>query len=146
VAANLVGIHHVKYPVSDLARSRDWYERVLGLKVSIDFPDADGVVRGVGGFVDGLTVPISLQENPVAAQAASVGFDPICFSIADRAAADAWVARLNDLGVENSGIVDGTIGWRVMFHDPDGTEIRLYSLSKDDSEDKTGRPGYARLV
>ena len=32
------GIHHVKLPVSDLARSREWYERVLGLTVEREFP------------------------------------------------------------------------------------------------------------
>ncbi|WP_279581267.1 VOC family protein [Fodinicola feengrottensis] len=63
----LTGIHHVKYPVSDLAISREWYERVLGYRVAFDFPDEHGVVKGVGGFVEGLAVPISLQENPAAA-------------------------------------------------------------------------------
>ena len=26
----LAGIHHVKIPVTDLSRSRDWYARVFG--------------------------------------------------------------------------------------------------------------------
>lgn len=28
------GFHHVKLPVADLARSRDWYARVLGLQIT----------------------------------------------------------------------------------------------------------------
>jgi hypothetical protein len=34
----------------------------------------------------------------------------------------------------------------VRVHDPDGTEIRLYSLAKDDSVDHTDEPGYAQRV
>jgi catechol 2,3-dioxygenase-like lactoylglutathione lyase family enzyme len=49
------GIHHVKLPVSDLARSREWYERVLAFTVEREFPDDDGVVRGVGGRLPGKT-------------------------------------------------------------------------------------------
>jgi hypothetical protein len=46
--AGLNGFHHVTLPVSDLARTRDWYERVLGFVVRLDVlslrvPDRDGV-------------------------------------------------------------------------------------------------------
>ena len=33
----LTGIHHVKLPVGDVARSRAWYERVLGFEVASRF-------------------------------------------------------------------------------------------------------------
>ena len=36
----VAGIHHIKLPVSDVARSRAWYERVLG------FETVDRVRRG----------------------------------------------------------------------------------------------------
>ncbi len=55
----ITGIHHLKFPVSDLPVSLAWYERVLGFQVDFEFPDDDGVVRGVAGF------------------------DPVCFAIAD---------------------------------------------------------------
>ena len=32
-APALAGIHHVKLPVTDLARSREWYESRLGYQV-----------------------------------------------------------------------------------------------------------------
>lgn len=38
----------VKIPVSDLAASRSWYARVFGLSEEMEWPDGDGVVRGVG--------------------------------------------------------------------------------------------------
>ncbi|WP_279581266.1 hypothetical protein [Fodinicola feengrottensis] len=53
---------------------------------------------------------------------------------------------MTELGVEHSGVIDGTRGWRVIFRDPDGTEIRLYSTSDQDAQDHTDKPGYARMV
>lgn len=43
----IAAVHHVKLPVSDLARSRRWYETVLGLRVVKEFVDPD-VRRGHG--------------------------------------------------------------------------------------------------
>ncbi|WP_020642821.1 VOC family protein [Amycolatopsis balhimycina] len=43
MTAKIEGFHHVKFPVRDLARSREWYERALGLEVTHEFPDDDGV-------------------------------------------------------------------------------------------------------
>ena len=38
----VTGLHHVKIPVAELARTREWYESLLGLQVEIEFPDDDG--------------------------------------------------------------------------------------------------------
>jgi len=141
----LTGIHHVKFPVSDLATSRAWYERVLGFVVTLEFEDEDGVVRGVAGSAPGLgAVDIALRENPQAAKGFA-GFDPVSFGIADREAADAWAAWLDSVGVDHSPVIDATVGWIVSFHDPDGTEIKLYSFATHDI-DQSGRPGYGRPV
>ena len=36
-APTLAGIHHLKLPVTDLARSRDWYQSRLGYQVVAEF-------------------------------------------------------------------------------------------------------------
>ena len=143
--ATLVGIHHVKFPVTDLARSRAWYERLFGLTPSMEFPDGDGVVRGVGYEPVGRPgVAVCLRENAAAARGIA-GFDPVSFAIADRAAAEAWVARLDELGIEHSPVIEATLGWLVVFHDPDGTELHLYSI-EEHGIDHGDRPGYGRQV
>ena len=144
--ANLkfTGIHHVKLPVSDLARSREWYERVLAYTIEREFPDADGVVCGVGGRLPGADVPVALRQNARAA-AGNAGFDPVSFAIADRVAAVAWTAHFDALGVRHSGIRSATRGWVVDVYDPDGLTVRLYSTG-DDAEDHTNQPGYAHTV
>jgi catechol 2,3-dioxygenase-like lactoylglutathione lyase family enzyme len=138
------GIHHVKLPVSDLARSREWYERVLGYTVEREFPDDDGVVRGVGGRLPGAGVPVALRQNAQAA-AGNAGFDPVSFAIADRVAAEEWTAHFDALGVRHSGIRGATRGWVVDVYDPDGLTVRLYSTG-DDAEDHTNQPGYGQTV
>src|SRR5688500_6407538 len=108
--ATLAGIHHVKLPVSNLPRSVEWYRQVLHFVVEYEFPDEQGVVRGVAGRVPGIgDCGFALRENPGSALGFR-GFDPVSFAIADHAAAQAWAAKLYDLGVEHSPVIEATIG------------------------------------
>ncbi|MFG2779662.1 VOC family protein [Streptomyces prunicolor] len=141
----LAGIHHVKMPVTDLDRSRDWYGRVLGFKVTHEFPDADGVVRGVAGEVPGLgDSMLCLRVNPQAAQGCR-GFDPVSFAVPDRADIEAWAARLDTLGVPHSPVIEASIGWLLVFSDPDGLDLHLYSWAAHGVEHE-GVAGYGRPV
>ncbi len=144
--ATIIGVHHVKFPVSDLQRSREWYERVLGLQVLVDFPDADGVVRGLAGLLPDAQPPlaIALRQNYSSA-AGNNGFDPVSFAIADREAANAWAERLDSLGIEHTPVRQNSLGWTLDMSDPDGTVIRLCSLQRH-GVDHTDEPGYARPV
>ena len=125
----ILGLHHIKVPVTNLARSRAWYERVFELKPTMEFPDDDGVVRGVayqplGGF------SLALRENPAVARGIA-GYDPFAILLQGRADIDAWAARLDSLGVEHSPVIEASIGWMLAFLDPDGLELRLYTAKKD---------------
>lgn len=121
----ILGLHHVKVPVSDLARSRDWYERLLGVRLAVEFRDDDGIVRGVAYEPVG-AFTLALRERADVA-AAAVGFDPFAILVEDRAAIDAWVDRLEALGVPHEPIQRGAQGWKVTAADPDGTQIAFYS-------------------
>lgn len=141
----LRGIFAVKLPVSALARSRAWYERVFGFEVDIEFPDDDGVVRGVAGWLPGSgQTMFALRESPAHASGVA-GFNLVNFAVADRASLEGWVSRLDDLGVQHSPIIDATIGWIVVLDDPDGIELHLYSQERH-GIDQTGRRGYGRHV
>ena len=142
---DITGMHHVKFPVSDLATSRAWYERVLGFQPTLEFEDADGVVRGVAGVLPGLgNTGFALRENPESAKGFA-GFDPVSFGITDKSSAQAWAAWLDSLGIDHSPIIEATLGWIISFHDPDGIEIRLYSFAIH-GHDKSDQPGYGRPI
>lgn len=143
--AVLTGIFAVKFPVTDLPRSRTWYADVFGVEWEYEFPDDDGVVRGVAGPVPGLDgVGIALRENPAVARGIA-GFDPVIFAVADRAAVEAWAHHLDGLGIAHSPVIEATIGYLLAFHDPDGTEIHLYSTQQH-GIDQTGRSGHGRRI
>ncbi len=130
--AAITGIHHVKFPVTDLARSRAFYEQVLDLQVLTEFPDDDGTVRGLAGEIPGdPPVRIALRENASAAKGVR-GFDPVSFAIADEAAAHAWAAHLDELGVDHTQVVRGSQGWCLDVIDPDEIVIRLYTVARHD--------------
>ncbi|MET7279092.1 VOC family protein [Kribbella sp. NPDC005582] len=141
--AELDGIFGVKLPVRDLAAGRSWYERVFDLTPRYEFPDEGGIVRGVVYEAAGLgNAKFALRERPDIAGLS--GFDPVLFGIKDKAAADAWAAHLTSLGIEHR-VVRATIGWLVIFHDPDGLEIHLYSW-EGHGADMSGTPGSGRAV
>ena len=119
------GIHHVKIPVMNLATSRAFYEQLFDLDVLLEFPDSDGVARGVAYRSLG-GVSLALREDRDRA-AALAGYDLVAFAVADAAAVDAWVCYLDAMRITNSGRVEGSMGTVVGFDDPDQLKIVLYS-------------------
>ncbi|TDP96792.1 VOC family protein [Labedaea rhizosphaerae] len=121
------GIHHAKLPVSDVARSRAWYQRVLGFEVVIEFVE-EGEVRGVALRHAGCAPQLALRHDPARAEAMS-GFDALALLVPTREGVQAWKTALDELGEPHGGVVTGHNGGSVLvgLHDPDGIEIRLYS-------------------
>ncbi len=124
---DLAPIHHVKIPVSDVRVSAEWYERVLGLEVEIEFVE-EGELRGVALNGAGGTTPIALRQDPERAAALS-GFDLFAIGVPTREGVKAWAEHFASIDQRHGGIVTGHRGGSVLvgLHDPDGIEIRLYA-------------------
>ncbi|NYE45367.1 catechol 2,3-dioxygenase-like lactoylglutathione lyase family enzyme [Spinactinospora alkalitolerans] len=123
----LAGVHHLKLPVADLARSREWYADRLGYEAAIEFIE-DGrlmgcMLRHPRGGPD-----FALRLDPARAEAAA-GFDYFAIGVPDKAAIDELAERLTALGEAHAGVHLATVGWILpMLHDPDGHEIRFYTI------------------
>lgn len=129
---SLSGFHHVKLPVGDVARSRDWYIRLFGFEVALEFVE-DGVLMGVALRDPSGTVPLALRCDPYRAKAIS-GFDPIAIGVPTSSELERWRMRLDELGEPRGGIVAGHVGSVLVgLHDPDGIEVRLYALGGDEA-------------
>lgn len=127
---SVVGLRNVKVPVTDLPVALDWYSRVLGFRPTIEFPDADGVVRGVHGELPDIGEVLALREDPDAARGLGA-FAVANFAVADRAALEDWVSHLDSLGVAHGPIVDAPRLSLLVFANPDGQETHLYTPARD---------------
>jgi hypothetical protein len=58
-----------------------------------------------------------------------VGFDFFAMMLHGRADIEFWASRLDDLGVAHSDIIEA-IGFIMAFDDPDGIQLRFYTLNE----------------
>jgi len=122
----LAGIHHLKLPVSDLERSRAWYESRLGYELQLEFVE-HGTLMGVGLHHPGGGPGLALRLDPERA-AAAAGFDYFAIGVPNRTAIEALAARLTALGEKHAGVHQASAGWILpLVRDPDGHEVRFYT-------------------
>lgn len=124
--AGLDRIAQVKLPVTDLARSVDWYRRLLGLRLYSEFVE-DGVPRGAGLIDPRGRFSIALRDRTVCAGTPSLdGFDVLAFTPTSRAVLDELIARCARFGIKHAEPYDTPAGTILDVPDPDGTVLRFY--------------------
>ena len=132
-----VGYSHVRLTVTDIARSRAFYEAVFGFAVAYEAPadDADQATRDAMSFLFGGVIYAFgggslLGLRPVAPDGDRfdedrAGLDHLSFALASRADLEAALAVLEEVGAPHSGIKDlGAISV-LEFRDPDGIALEL---------------------
>jgi catechol 2,3-dioxygenase-like lactoylglutathione lyase family enzyme len=125
----LAGIHHLKLPVTDLARSREWYQSRLGYQVQMEFVE-QGRLMGYGMSHPRGGPPLALRLDPERARAAA-GFDYFTIGVPGKDAIEQLAARLAALGEQHAGVHWASIGWILPgLHDPDGHEVRFYTIQQ----------------
>ena len=128
-APALAGVHHLKLPVSDLERSRSWYESRLGYELDREFVEG-GTLMGVGLRHPNGGPGLALRLDPDRA-AAAAGFDYFAIGVPDKDALDDLAARLTALGEHHAGVHVASTGWILpLLHDPDGHEVRFYTIAQ----------------
>ena len=126
----LAGIHHLKLPVTDLSRSREWYFSRLGYQVQMEFVE-QGRLMGVALSHPNGGPPLALRLDPERARAAA-GFDYFSIGVPDKDAIDRLAAGLTRLGESHAGVHWASIGWILPArHDPDGHEIRFCAIEQN---------------
>ena len=132
------GYGHVRLTVTDVARSRAFYERVFGFPVAYEVPEgADDATRAslaflFGGVIYELPGGGLLGLRPVAAQddrfdEDRVGLDHLSFAVPSVADLHDAAALLDEAGVEHGGVKDIGAGSILEFRDPDGIALELFA-------------------
>jgi catechol 2,3-dioxygenase-like lactoylglutathione lyase family enzyme len=125
----LAGVHHLKLPVTDLARSLAWYQSRLGYEVQMEFVE-QGTLMGYALSHPNGGPMIALRLDPARARAAA-GFDYFSIGVPSRDDVEALASRLTALGEEHAGVHWASIGWILPeLHDPDGHEVRFYTIEE----------------
>jgi len=126
-------IGHVRLTVTDIERSRQFYESVFGWPVLLEIPENSdeatrerlgflygGVIYDLGGTLVGL--------RPVASDRFHedrCGLDHIAFRLASKAELDAAAAHLDEVGVGHEPVKDIGPSYILEFRDPDNIALEL---------------------
>lgn len=128
---SLLGIHHAAIIGSDYARSKHFYEVLLGLRVIAENYRAErdswklDLALPDGSQIELFSFP---APPPRASRPEACGLRHLAFAVQDVAA---WETRLNEAGVATEAIrLDEFTGRRFLFFaDPDGLPLELYETS-----------------
>src|SRR5258707_4896248 len=104
----LAGVHPLKLPVPNLARSREGYHSRLGYHVQIEFVE-QGQLMGYALTHPNGGPPLGLRLNPERALAAA-GFDYFAIGVPGKQAIDHLAAWLTPLGEPHARGHWGSIG------------------------------------
>lgn len=134
----LAGVHHLKLPVRDLARSEAWYGKTLGYRRAAEFMEGD-TLMGIGMVHPDGGPELAFRLDPERAEAAA-GFDYFSIGVPDKTTMEALAAWLDGLGEQHGGVHHAMRGWILTYlHDPDGHEVRFYTIEEHTSYE-TDRP------
>jgi len=125
----LKGIHHLKFAVSDLSRSLQFYENVFHARriVEWDHKHPDGSIYAYILDIPGLGTYLELRLNAQQAEKHRF-FNVLTIAVDDRAALEQWVNILDALNVPHSPILVAIQAWLLVLEDPDQNRLRLYTL------------------
>ncbi|WP_326545788.1 VOC family protein [Mycolicibacterium sp. ND9-15] len=133
MAITTTSIGHIRLTVTDIERSRAFYEAVFGWRVLIELPEgADaatrealsflfgGVIYDLGGTLVGLRPAATdrFDEN-------RTGLDHVAFRLPSKDQLDSAARHLDNLGVAREPIKDIGPSYILEFRDPDNIALEL---------------------
>ncbi|MGX9787135.1 VOC family protein [Mycobacterium sp. MMS18-G62] len=126
-------IAHVRLTVTDIERSRQFYESVFGWRILIESPEnADEATREALGFLFGGVIydlgGALIGLRPVATDAFHedrCGLDHLAFRVGSKSELDDAAKHLDDLGITHEPIKDIGPSYILEFRDPDNIALEL---------------------
>jgi glyoxylase I family protein len=133
MAITTSSIAHVRLTVTDIERSRQFYESVFGWPVLLESPEsADEATRAALGFLYGGVIydlgGTLVGLRPVAADRFHedrCGLDHLAFRVANRAELDGAAKHLDELRIAHEPVKDIGPSYILEFRDPDNIALEL---------------------
>ncbi|MGY1616153.1 VOC family protein [Geodermatophilus sp. SYSU D00691] len=123
----LAGFSHVGLSVPDVDAAVAFWSRAMGFEL-VERQEAFAFLLHRTALVAvGLTDHGGAVTGPFDER--RTGLDHLALAVPDDAALEAWVRRLDELGVENSGVVRTDAGGHLNLRGPDGFPVELFVLS-----------------
>jgi glyoxylase I family protein len=126
VAIPSTGYAHIRLTVTDIVRSRTFYDAIFGFPVAYELPpEADEATREAMSFLFGGVIyafgGCLLGLRPVAPA------DHVSFSVPGRSDLEAAAAALDAIGAPHSGVKDIGAALLLEFRDPDNIALELFA-------------------
>lgn len=128
----LEGVNHITLTVTDLDRSRHWYESVLGLRTLnvLEIGQYSMAVMGDpgSGTVIALNRHSAVGSGPF--DETRTGLDHLSFAVRDTDELKSWKEHLERVGVAHSPMAEDPFGLVLVFRDPDNIQLELFAPSR----------------
>jgi catechol 2,3-dioxygenase-like lactoylglutathione lyase family enzyme len=134
----ITGIHHVSVTVTDVEASVAWYQRLFGMdRIPFTFRPYGNEDSGYGAMLldprlgMGIGLDFHQANKGEAFDECRTGLDHLSFGVASRDELAAWAARLDELGIQHTGIRDEQQPLpysTVVFRDPDNIQLEFITL------------------
>jgi catechol 2,3-dioxygenase len=115
---------HVVLKVRDMQKSREFYTRVLGLKVAYEQPEWGAAFLSVGEQHHDLALfQLATGETPAETQP---GLHHMAWQLGTFSELQAAYRELRDLGITVDATIAHNVTRSIYFADPDGNRVELY--------------------
>ena len=133
MAINTTSVAHIRLTVTDIVRSREFYESVFGWPVNLEVPaDADDATRERLAFLFGGVI-YNVGDSRIGLRPGAddtfdedrTGLDHIAFRVGGKAELDGAADHLDSLGVPHEPVKDIGVMYILEFRDPDNIALEL---------------------
>ena len=126
---SIEGVNHITLTVTDIERSRKWYESVLGFRTLNVLEIGSYRMVVLGDPRSGTVIALDRHDDGQGGDfdETRTGLDHLSFAVRDKEELGSWRAHLEQLGVPHSPMAEDPFGLVLVFRDPDNIQLELFA-------------------